>query len=158
MATAGPTRGSRKDNLWSLSPTAALLSDLRFSNPDCRSNRIQEPGDRWNSTPGSLGHSIRYMPKAGRRSRFVAATSSSGGMHSVIRNELVRKASCPPGRSKRAASGTQSCGSAHRQAPYSEITKSKLHIRIWNLLSVAVNQREVETVLELKTPRRGDLR
>ena len=46
--------------------------------------------------------------------------------HNTIKNELMRKTSRPPGRSRRAASGTQRCGSAHRHAPYSEMARSKL--------------------------------
>ena len=39
---------------------------------------------------------------------------------------FVRKTSCPPGRSTRAASATHRYGSAQRPAPYSEIARSKL--------------------------------
>jgi len=40
--------------------------------------------------------------------------------------ELIRKINCPPGRSTRAASGTQAYGSHQMLAPYSEITRSKV--------------------------------
>src|SRR6266545_3995893 len=75
--------------------------------------------------PGSPGHSIRNIPNAGRSSRSVAATPSSAGMQSVRSDEFTRKISSPPGRRIRAASGSQRSGSAHRQAPYSEIARSK---------------------------------
>ena len=67
------------------------------------------------------------MPNAGRSKRSPAATPSSTGMHSVIKKELVRNTSWPPGRSRRAASGTHRCGSAHRHAPY-----LKWRNRSWN--------------------------
>jgi hypothetical protein len=56
----------------------------------------------------------------------VAATLSSAGTHNAIKKEFTRKTNRPPGRRSRAASGTQRCGSAHTQAPYSEMAKSKL--------------------------------
>ena len=59
---------------------------------------------------------------------------------------LVRKMSRPPGRSTRAASGTQSRGSAHRHAPYSEIARSKLASAKRQPLGVHLVQRKRQVV------------
>ena len=44
--------------------------------------------------------------------------------HRYEMNEFVRKTSRPPGRRRRAASGTHSAGSAHSEAPNSETARS----------------------------------
>ncbi len=73
-----------------------------------RRSRIMSPWPRWNSTESSSGHSNRCIPKYGRRSLSVAGPSASrSGTHSMSIVPLTRKISCPPGRSRRAASGIQ---------------------------------------------------
>ena len=71
---------------------------------------------------------------------------------------LTRKISRPPGRSRRAASGTQRYGSAQMLAPYSEIARSKLASGRGTVSALPWMQREVEPVLGLEPARRRELR
>ncbi len=71
--------------------------------------------------------------------------------------EWVRKTSRPPGRSRRAASGIQSAGSHHRQAPYSEKARSKPPSGEGHGLRAGVDEREVEPVLALEPAGRLEL-
>ena len=59
------------------------------------------------------------------RARFARHRHPSG-VHAISIAPFVRKTSRPPRRSRRLASGTHSCGSHQRLAPYSETTASKL--------------------------------
>ena len=72
--------------------------------------------------------------------------------------ELRRNTSRPPGRSSRAASGTQRYGSTQIDAPYSETTRSTLRIRQAGLAGVRLDERELDPRLRHHSPRRLELR
>ena len=79
--------------------------------------RAVSPCARWYSTSPVSSHSTRRKPNCGRMSR---SFTPSIAMQRICSVELRRKTRRPPGRSRRAASGIQSFGSAQSDAPYSE--------------------------------------
>jgi len=100
----------------------------------------------------SLTYQLDTCRMRDRPQRPVAATSSSGGINKRTSGRVGEKtswtrsvaASAPP-------AGTQRCGSAHRQAPYAEMAKSKLASGI-DRLGVAVNYRESRPSFECRSP------
>ena len=73
------------------------------------------------SSPGSH----QAVCPALRAEQFLAAGPSGPEEHRVTSMLVVWNTSFPPGRSSRAASGTQRAGSYHKLAPHSDSARSK---------------------------------
>ena len=87
----------------------------------------------------------------------MAATSSPGGVHSVIRNELARKTSRRPhaaGARPREPSDKDLPTGRHRIQKW----RVEARIRVADRLGVTVDEFENETMLALEAPRRSELR
>ena len=110
---------------------------------DARVVRATRPGA--SRRPGGAGGRRR-----GRRSRR--------GTQRVRRAELLRKIRRPPGRSRRAASGTQRYGIGPQARAVLGDGEVEARVGIRHRLGVAVQEGEVEAVLALESARRGQLR
>src|SRR5215469_5786567 len=95
---------------------------------------------------GFPGHSTRYIPNAGRSSRSVAATPSSGGMHNVIRKELVRKTRRPPGRNTRCGLGNPVLWICPEAGTIFRDRQVEARVRVSDRLSVAMDERKIEPI------------
>ena len=123
-ATAAPSRRRRSRRTRGRRRRAARTARAgrRRRTPPARSSRTQSPCEGWNSTPPP-GHCTLYASRC-PRSSCSSATPSSSGTQRADRWLLVRKTSRPPGRRRRAASGSQSSGSHQAAAPCSLTTRS----------------------------------
>ena len=127
MASAAPTRASRRDSGWSRRRQVATRSGPRYRIPSVEADGSSRRDS--NGTPRLPRRAIRI--DACRSSRAGASvpagpSASESVIVSTSSAALPRKISCPSGRSSRAASGIHRYGSHQIAAPYSLIARSKL--------------------------------